>query len=128
VIIFRPSSNVLDVNSPKMLLEANIDDTKSSKDVLESTKAVLFLGTPHAGSSFADMGDTLRRIVNAVGFGTANQNLRDLKPESAMLEQCRKHFQSLHKSRNFDIYTFQEELGMTGIGIAAADDKVCKHS
>jgi hypothetical protein len=109
-----------------MLLEANIDNTKGSKNVLQSTKAVLFLGTPHAGSQFADMGDTLRRIVSAVGFGTANQNLRDLKPDSAMLEQCRKHFQSLHESRDFEIYTFQEELGMTGIGIAAAGDKVCR--
>jgi hypothetical protein len=108
-----------------MLLQASFDGTKVDKDLLESTKAVLFLGTPHAGSAFAEMGDTLRAIVKAVGISAANQNLRDLKTDSTMLDQCRSNFQTLHRRVGFEVYTFQEELGMTGIGIAKADNKVC---
>jgi hypothetical protein len=111
-----------------MLVQASFDDIKGSRDLFESTKAVLFLGTPHAGSPFAGMGDTLRGIVKAVGFSTANQNLRDLNPDSAMLEQCRVNFQTLHRRGGFEVYTFQEELGMTGIGIAKADNKGCSHT
>jgi hypothetical protein len=107
-----------------MLVQAAFDDIEGSKDLLKSTKAILFLGTPHAGSPFADMGDTLRAIVKAVGFSTAYQNLRDLKTESSILDQCRLNFQTLHGREGFKVYTFQEELGMTGIGIAKADNKV----
>ena len=110
-----------------MLVQASIEDRKGSKDLFESTKAVLFFGTPHAGSPFAKMGDTLRVIVKAVGFGAAKQNLRDLKPDSAILEDCRRNFETLHSRRKFEVYTFQEDRGMTGIGFAKADNKVCRY-
>jgi hypothetical protein len=110
-----------------MLVQASIEDRKGSKDLFESTKAVLFFGTPHAGSPFAKMGDTLRVIVKAVGFGAAKQNLRDLKPDNPILEDCRQNFEALHSRRKFEVHTFQEDRGMTGIGFAKADNKVCRY-
>src|SRR4051812_21605343 len=109
-----------------MLLQASFDNREGSKDLFESTMGVLFLGTPHSGSSFAEKGDRLRGIMEAAGFDTAKQNLRDLAPDSTMLEQCRLNFQTLHRRENFKVYIFQEALGMTGIRIAKANDKVCR--
>lgn len=108
-----------------MLLRASRSDDKSYQDVFMSTNAIFFFGTPHAGSQFADLGDTLRRIVGAIGFDTADQNLLTLKPDSVMLEQCREEFHILYNRARFEVYTFQEAHGMKGIGFASLNDKVC---
>jgi hypothetical protein len=107
-----------------MLIQADFDDDKDSRDLVAATKAVLFFGTPHGGSSFAELGDMLRGIAKAAGFDTAHQNLRDLKSDSAMLEQCRRNFITLHGRGGFKVYSFQEELGMSGVGIAKFSEKV----
>jgi protein SERAC1 len=108
-----------------MLLRASRSDDNGYRDLFTYTNAILFLGTPHAGSQFADVGDTLRRIVTAVGFDTASQNLSTLKPDSALLDQCREDFHMLYKRGRFEVYTFQEAYGMKGVGFAGLNDKVC---
>jgi hypothetical protein len=107
-----------------MLLRASRSDYKSYKDILKLTHAVFFLGTPHAGSPHAELGEFLKRIVGAVGFDSAGQNLGALKPDSALLEHCREEFHLLYKRGNFEVYTFQEARGLKGIGFASLNDKV----
>jgi hypothetical protein len=107
-----------------MLLRASRSDDKSYEDIFKSTCAVFFLGTPHSGSPHAQLGETMRRVVQAVGFDTAHQNLAVLRPDSALLEQCREEFHILYKRGGFEVYTFQEAQGMKGIGFAQFNYKV----
>jgi hypothetical protein len=79
-----------------------------------------------------------RRIVQAIGFDAAHQNLRELRPDSAILDSIRKDFQKLHSksqkenAANEDgglkVYTFKEAKGITGIGFANLSNKASNMS
>ncbi|PMD51210.1 uncharacterized protein K444DRAFT_545347 [Hyaloscypha bicolor E] len=107
-----------------MLLRASESEGERDKNIYLSTKAILFLGTPHGGGNFVDWGETARRIVSAIGFDTNHQNTRDLAIDSPMLEDCRERFLNLHNRRNFEICTFQEACGMKGTSLLGLNRKV----
>ena len=110
-----------------MLLEANESDEKVQQALCKSTQAILFLGTPHRGSAYADMGETIRRIVSITGFDAANQNILALQIDSALLEKCDERFQKLRNRYGFEIHTFQEARGMKGTQILNLNEKVVTH-
>lgn len=95
-------------------------------DIYTSTSAVLFLGTPHRGSNKAESGETLRKIASASGFNTSDKNIRALQIDSSELEGIHERFMKLNQ-RNpwpFEVRTFQEAKGMTGIGFLGLGEKV----
>lgn len=65
----------------------------------------------------------MRRIVSAVGFDTAKQNIRTLEVDSGMLEECHRRFQQLQARRNIEIYTFYETHGLTGVSYLGLNHK-----
>lgn len=107
-----------------MLLLCSESDQRLDKMLLDSTKAIMFFGTPHRGSDFSDLGETLRRIVSIVGFDTAKQNVRTLEVDSGVLEECHRRFQQLQSRYNLGIFTFQETRGVTGIAYLGFNRKV----
>jgi hypothetical protein len=107
-----------------MLLRASRSSDKRYKDIFTSTCAILFLGTPHAGSPHAELGEILRNIIRAIGFDGAGQNLVALRPDSTLLEQCREEFYLLYKKASFEVYTFQEAKGLKGTSFSPFKDKV----
>ena len=107
-----------------MLLLSNDSNRKVEKAVSQSTKAVMFFGTPHRGSEFTDLGETIRRIVSAAGFDTTKQNLRSLEVDSGMLEDCHRRFQQLQSRQGIEIFTFQENRGVAGVAYLGLNSKV----
>ena len=107
-----------------MLLLYSESDRELDKKLFNSTKAIMFFGTPHRGSDFADLGETMRRIASAAGFDTAKQNLRALEIDSGMLEECHRRFQQLQSRHNFQVYTFQEARAVAGIAYLGLNRKV----
>ncbi len=107
-----------------MLLLSSDSDRKIDKTLYKSTRAIIFFGTPHRGSEFSDLGETLRRIASAVGFDTAKQNIRTLEIDSGILEECHRRFQQLQARQNIAIHTFQETQGVTGISYLSLNHKV----
>ena len=107
-----------------MLLRASDSEGERDKNIYLSTKAILFLRTPHRGGDFTDWGETARRIVSTAGFDTGHQNIRDLAIDSPMLEDCRERFFKLHNRRKFEIFTFQEGRGMKGTPLFSLNQKV----
>ncbi|PMD64586.1 uncharacterized protein K444DRAFT_583031 [Hyaloscypha bicolor E] len=87
----------------------------SLKDIYDSTKQVLFLGTPHRGSSMASWGILAERIVKAAGFDTNAVILKQLTTQSPALGNLNERFISLLRSQDFDVVTFQEAKGMEGM-------------
>jgi hypothetical protein len=112
------------VNQIKMLLRASESDREQERNIYESTNAILFLGTPHKGGNFVDLGETARRFVSAVGFDTSHQNIRDLAINSPALEDYHERFLKLYNRRKFEICTFQEAQGMKGTSIMGLNKKV----
>jgi len=107
-----------------MLLYADSSNKNTYQDLYRSTKAILFLGTPHRGSDYAELGETIRGIVKAIDFNTADQNTRALKIDDQFLKSSHERFQMLHKRGGFEVYTFQEAHGMAATSLLKFNQKV----
>jgi len=95
-------------------------------DIYTSTEAIIFLGTPHRGSSKAGIAEVVRRIVSASGFDTTDQNLRALQVNSTELELIHEWFMKLYeqKDRRFKVLTFQEAKGVAGTTFLKLNERV----
>jgi ankyrin repeat domain-containing protein 50 len=115
-------------NITQVLWRASIDQAQDLTDIYMSTTGIIFLGTPHRGSDWSQTGKTLERIVAAVCFDTNSHNLKAVSPDSFELSLCQENFLRLYNrsSRHFEVRTFQEARGMTGVGYMGLSDKVCK--
>ncbi len=78
--------------------------------------AVIFLGTPHRGSSDASWGLIFSAIAKAAHFDVNKTVLRDLDPLSGSptLQMLQDDFLGIVRRGNIEIYTFQEGAGKTG--------------
>jgi hypothetical protein len=61
------------------------------------------------------MGETLQRVVSAVGFDTNDRNLRTLAFDSTELEMSREEFIKMWRVRSLQVRTFQESQGLAGV-------------
>ena len=88
-------------------------------NILQSTKAVVFFGTPHSGSEQVNLLSVLADIVAVFGslsmvdraYGKIRQDLvRTLKPRSVELEALSMSF--TERSKELEIISFYEENAM----------------
>ncbi|KAI0469439.1 hypothetical protein F4859DRAFT_131587 [Xylaria cf. heliscus] len=96
------------------------------KDIVQSTKGIIFLGTPHRGSpGLASLGETVRKVASVVARVDSNSSiLRSLGTDSPELELGRESFVELWQTYKFRVKTFQEAYGLSGINVGRANDKV----
>ncbi|KAM0547225.1 hypothetical protein ACHAPJ_010487 [Fusarium lateritium] len=89
--------------------------------IVSATKAVIFLGTPHRGSTKA----TLGKIVAKAGkiLGTNDRIIKCLENDSAFLEQLRNSFDSIR--RTFLTVCLWEELPMSFVGLVVPEASAC---
>jgi hypothetical protein len=80
-----------------------------------STTAIIFMGTPHRGSTYAPWGTIARNIAVASGFDASNRILRDLHVDSSILELLREDFAKMLNENKIDVFTFQEAKGLKGV-------------
>ncbi|KAH8884927.1 hypothetical protein GQ53DRAFT_602649, partial [Thozetella sp. PMI_491] len=84
--------------------------------VFKSTVGVLFFGTPHRG---ADPRNLFLKIlsISAQAIGVqVNQNIvTTLVPDAQRLSQLRDAFSAMCHERNWQIYSYQEEYGLTAL-------------
>ena len=97
------------VHQAKRFLEENI------KDKYKSLSALLFLGIPHWGSSYAYLGDKIERVVHSVGFDTQGQILHALQLDGEILELESEEFCEAWHEDKFIVRTFLESRGMVGV-------------
>lgn len=96
------------------------DASKHLKAVATSTKGVIFLGTPHAGSELATLPGTASRCLRGVNV---NQDLlRTLTKNSETLGETTIAFGQLlerrkERKRHLNIQPFLEELPIPSIGL-----------
>ncbi|KAK3317737.1 Alpha/Beta hydrolase protein [Cercophora scortea] len=105
------------------LLTAKSSPEEHLRRIFECTSGILFLGTPHSGSSLATVA---QRLATLLSFSTPKTNLRILKVlqrDSEVLARIQNEFFALLQSRNKDsgarplqVVCFYEELPYPGIG------------
>ena len=85
------------------------------RTIYKSPFAIIFFGTPHRGSAYANIGTTATKIATASGFDTNTEILRSLKPNAEILELLREDFERILHLKSFDFTSFQESIGYKNI-------------
>lgn len=104
-----------------------MEDEQGLRDIYQSTYAIVFFGTPHRGSSYANLGVLARDIVVAAGFDARDVLVRSLKPDTEMLTVLRKEFARMLYDKAFKIHSFQEGQGLTGFSVASRKVRQLMH-
>jgi len=95
---------------------------KHLQSIVNNTKGILFLGTPHRGADAARLAEIIARVVGALR-STNTQALRVLQPDSEVLERLQDSFNAIIRERAqhdpIEITCFYEELPMAVIGIVS---------
>jgi hypothetical protein len=87
--------------------------------IFSATRGIVFLGTPHRGSSTASLAKLVALVIQTVLKNTNDGLIRDLERDSPNLDRMRENFSQMLNRRTFAIWSFEEELPVSGIG------KVC---
>lgn len=113
---------------PKVLALSDGAVNSNLKDIVESTAAVVFLGTPHRGGGrYADLGQVARKIISVLCIATNPALLDSLGLRNADLERTQDSFSRIWQKYDFKVKTFQEELPLTGVNIPGTvlNETVC---
>ncbi|KAF7171952.1 hypothetical protein CNMCM5623_004227 [Aspergillus felis] len=110
----------------EMLRRSQSSDEAEIQNIVQCTRGVIFFGTPHRGSAeMAALGDVVRKIASVALRADSNPTvLRALGLDSPELELCRESFTSQWRRYGFQVKTFQEGLGMTGLNLGPLNKKV----
>ncbi|KAK0668621.1 ankyrin repeat-containing domain protein [Cercophora samala] len=86
------------------------------KKIFDSTMGIFFFGTPHRGADPRGLVVSLvEKIVKGVGIEANQHVLNTLHPNSEC-RQLRDEFESVLRDQDWIIYSFQEGLGLWGLG------------
>ena len=92
------------------------------KDILDNTRAIIFLGVPHNGIHGARwaifVGNALRRA--SIGLSTNTALVADLRKNSSTLIDISKQF--VERGKDLKIYTFYETQKVGGIFVCTIWD------
>ncbi|KAK1763216.1 hypothetical protein QBC33DRAFT_562996 [Phialemonium atrogriseum] len=94
----------------EVLAMCSTSSNEEFEDILMSTTRVVFLGTPHRGSSAARIGEIARKAASMLLMDTNARILDSLALRNSDLERCQDIFSSLWYKHNFSVKTFQEGL------------------
>ncbi|KAK6088470.1 ankyrin repeat-containing protein [Seiridium cupressi] len=110
----------------EVLRRSHYAEDPALQDIVMSTKAIVFLGTPHRGSAeFAKVGELARKIAAAVLRVDSNSTIiRALGIDSPELELSRESFLQQWRQYGFQVKTFQESRPMTGVNMSVLNDKI----
>ena len=79
--------------------------------ILDATRGIVFLGTPHRGSSAITLSKLIASVVQA--FQDANLGLiQDVEMESQILDRIGDNFGQILDRQRLTVFSFEEELPM----------------
>ncbi|KKA16380.1 SesB-related regulatory protein [Rasamsonia emersonii CBS 393.64] len=103
-----------------LLICRMIAPSYSSRIILRRTHGIIFLGTPHSGSGFAQWAEGLAKLIGLIKQ-TNSQIIQVLRADSEVLERIQIDFHSMLRARVNDgahpiaITCFYEELPLPGM-------------
>ena len=110
----------------QLLISSSASTDESALNIVQSTCAVVFLGTPHRGSQDkAKAGDVVRKLLSGVlRMDTSPLLLNTLGLKNADLERIQEGFSTVWNKYDFQVKTFQEGLGLIGVNIGKLNETV----
>ncbi|CAP65379.1 uncharacterized protein PODANS_6_8850, partial [Podospora anserina S mat+] len=79
------------------------------------TKLIVFLGTPHRGSAFAEWGDIASNLA-LLGLQDSNKKIiTTLEVNSEVLDNIHEEFKTIADQSQIRIHSFQEARGISGM-------------
>lgn len=97
---------------------------KHLRNILDHTRGIVFLGTPHHGSGLAQWAEILARAIGVLKQ-TNPKILAVLKADSEILARVQDGFHTMIRSRNqerlqpIEITCFYEQLPLVGAGVVS---------
>ena len=82
-----------------------------------STHGVVFLGTPHRGSSQAGLGILAANVCRAMLQDANTSILRSLEHDSEVLDRIGEAFERMMTREKVKAHSFVEELPTVGVGM-----------
>ncbi|KAL2671524.1 hypothetical protein Neosp_014114 [[Neocosmospora] mangrovei] len=108
-----------------MLALSSISPTDELCNIVSSTAAVIFLGTPHRGSpDLSALGAWAKSVLSGLRFQTNSAILDTLGLKTTDLERSQEAFSGLWSKHGFRVKTFQEGYPMTKINLGVLGNKV----
>ncbi|KAK8063178.1 hypothetical protein PG996_007830 [Apiospora saccharicola] len=108
----------------EMLSLAHNSSDDRIKTIAQSTAAVVFLGTPHRGSQWAKLGDTVSKIISSLGLDTSSTLLDALGLKTSDLQRCQESFSAIWNNYSLRVKTFQEGQGFVGTSFGGLNSKI----
>ncbi|KAK3322853.1 hypothetical protein B0H66DRAFT_215826 [Apodospora peruviana] len=110
----------------EMLAQSSIATDAALHNIVDSTSAVVFFGTPHRGSQeLAAVGHWARTFAStALRMESNDAILNALSLKTTDLERAQEAFSALWYKYDFRVKTFQEGLGLTGVNLSVLGNKV----
>jgi hypothetical protein len=87
----------------------------SYQSIFHATRGIIFLGTPHHGSSYASFGKHVARVVKFIRRDTNVSLLRSIEQDSEILERISEDFRTILTRRRLKVCSFVEELSMSSL-------------
>lgn len=88
---------------------------RRSKICKSQTKLVVFLGTPHRGSSFAGWGVIASNLANLAFQDSNKQIVRALETNGEVLDNIHDEFLEIAQGASIKVHSFQEARAITGV-------------
>ncbi|KAG8532842.1 uncharacterized protein KY384_002720 [Bacidia gigantensis] len=101
----------------KDALSRSKNDTTWNGEILPSTQAIMFFGTPHHGSRTASMGTVAFQVARLFYADPNMKILRALEENSDVLDRISSSFEHVLASRPIKIHSFREGLKTRGLMI-----------
>ena len=109
----------------QVLVNSHDYGQKGLMNIADSTAAIIFLGTPHRGSTdMAALGDIVRRIASLALMDNNSAMLDALGLKTSDLERCQDSFSRIWATYDFRVKTFQEGMPLTGVKVGLMNEKV----
>ena len=106
----------------KALLNSQDSNIDSIAPLVDDTRGIVFMGTPHCGSKSADIASFLAKIVRACIFQQANTSMiNELQSQNPQLNELQDHFHRLLVKRMkedsaIEVRCFYETLPLARLG------------
>jgi hypothetical protein len=81
----------------------------------DRTKLIIFLGTPHRGSSYASWGQIASNLANLGLQDSSKRVLETLEVNGEVLNNIHEEFIRIISEHNIRIHSFQEAHGLSGM-------------
>ncbi|KFY28037.1 hypothetical protein V491_00670 [Pseudogymnoascus sp. VKM F-3775] len=98
------------------------DALHKSEAICKRTKLIVFLGTPHRGSSYAGWGEIASNLATLALQDTNKRLVQTLEVNGEVLDNIHEEFKSILSGGAIKVHSFQEAKGISGM--KGLDNKV----